>query len=114
MTWKVRFRRKHCLLTYFAPDDEHDTQQALTARDDEPGSFAIEFLLNPRDELAFTDIIIKESTDPKQYTYKAIRGHHTVFGEIYMMASSENGIIICDGLTGVQPENDTLYTGDGS
>jgi hypothetical protein len=114
MTWKVKFRGKHCLLTYFAPDNEHDTQQALTARDAEPGSFAIDFPLNPEDELAFADIKIKESPDPKQYAYRAIRGHHTVFGEIYMMSSLENGIIIYDGLTGIQPENDTSYTGDGS
>jgi len=79
----------------------------------EPGSYAIEFSLDPNDERSFTDIIIKHSVSDDEYPYQAIRGQHADYGEIYMMSSLENGIIIYNGDIGVRASNDVPYTGDG-
>ena len=114
MNWNVRFRGKDCKLAYFAPD-KLCNQHPLTVEGVEPGSFAIDFPKNAEGKFAFTDITIKEASDPERYAYHAVRGHHSIFGEVLMMSSkSQDGIMIYDAMTGIQPENDYLYTGDGS
>jgi hypothetical protein len=69
--------------------------------------------LDPNDERSFTDIIIKHFVSDDEYPYQAIHGQHADYGEIYMMSSFENGIIICNGDIGARPSNDVPYTGDG-
>jgi hypothetical protein len=113
MTRSIRFRGKNFNLIYFTADDQYGFQQGLTGETEEPGSYAIEFSLDPSDERSFTDIIIKHSVSDDEYPYQAIHGQHVDYGEIYMMSSVENGIIIYNGDTGVRPSKDVSYTGDG-
>ena len=113
MTWKVRFRGKDWTLTSLASDDEAGVQKALTGQTDEPGSFAIEFPLDPEDDERFVDIIITHSVSPEEYPYRAIHGNHPDYGDIYMMSGLEKGIIIYGGDVGAPASNEEPFTGDG-
>lgn len=85
----------------------------MQGQTEEPGSYAIEFPPDPNDDELFTDIVIKHSVSPDEYPYRAIHGHHAHYGEIYMMSSLEDGIIIYTGMPAEIPSNDEPFTGDG-
>ncbi|ATU91231.1 hypothetical protein [Phyllobacterium zundukense] len=87
-------------------DGEYRVQQEPTDKSGEPGSFAIEFPLDPNDEFRFTDITINHSVSSEEFPFKAIHGHHADYGEVYLMSSLEAGIIIYNGDIGSGPSND--------
>lgn len=113
MAWKVRFRGKDYSLTHVAASDGDQVQQELMGQTEEPGSYAIEFQLDPEDDKRIIDIIIKHSVSDEEYPYRAIHGHHDHYGEVYMMSGPENGILIYDGQPASIPSNEEPYTGDG-
>jgi hypothetical protein len=89
MPWKVRFRdQDHMGNEGWDPEFEFEVREALTARQELSGS--AEIVLHLKDEF-IEDVTVHESSDPDEFPFNGIRGHHPELGGIYLLRRARRG-----------------------
>lgn len=118
MPWKVRFRDKDFIGDEgWDPEFEFDVREALTDTQELPGS--AEIIFHEKDHL-IDDVTFHESSDPDEFPFNGIHGHHPELGEVFMFSGvpdeGEGQLIALYSAKdfGEPPYNDERFTGDGS
>ena len=89
----------------------------MTATQELSGSAEIVFHL--KDE-SIEDVTVHESSDPDEFPFNGIRGHHPELGEVFIFSGVPDegeGQLIAPYSAkdfGDPPYNDEMFTGDGS
>jgi hypothetical protein len=118
MPWKVRFREKDFIGDEgWDPEFEFEVREALTATQELSGSAEIAF---HEKEEHIDDVTLHESSDPDEFPFNGVHGHHPELGEVFIFSGvpdeGEGKLIALYSAKdfGDPPYNEERFTGDGS
>ncbi|MDR6632287.1 hypothetical protein J2X72_001058 [Phyllobacterium sp. 1468] len=118
MPWKVRFRDKNFIGNEgWDVEFELEVREALTDAQELSGSAEI---VNHVQGEHIDDVTIHESSDPNEFPFNGVHGHHPELGEVFLFSGvpdeGEGQLIALYSATdfGDPPFNDERFTGDGS
>ena len=119
MPWKVRFRDKDFIGSEgWDPEFELEVREALTDTQELSGS--AEIVIHVKGE-AVDDVTVHESSDPDEFPFNGVHGHHPELGEVFLFSGVPDegegqmiALYSAKNFGALPPFNDENFTGDGS
>ena len=83
-------------------------------------SGSAEIIIHAKGE-SVDDVTVHKSSDPDEYLFNAVHGHHPELGEVFLFSGVPNegegeliALYSAQNFGGLLPFNDERFTGDGS
>ena len=97
---------------------EFEVREALTDTQELSGS--AEVIIHVKDE-SVDDVTVHESSDPDEFPFNGVHGHHPELGEVFLFSGVPNegegqliALYSAKNFGALPPFNDESFTGDGS